>query len=57
VDYFDIVQQIVSILEDKTLQAGFLEYADVRGAGNDRVYGEMNTGTFWEETQKLLKKV
>ena len=45
VQYFDPVWQIVSILQDPDLQEGFLAAPDVRGVGDDRVYGEMNTGS------------
>ena len=47
-----MVSQVVSILEDDTMQEGFMTEADVRGEGSSRVRGEMNTGDWWEETEK-----
>ena len=51
------MQQVVSILEDPRLQDGFMTAPDVKGTGDTRVFGEMNTGMWWEETQKLIPQV
>jgi hypothetical protein len=42
-----MVMQAVSILEDETLQDGFMESPDIRGTGDSRVFGELNTGFWW----------
>jgi hypothetical protein len=47
----------VSILQDPKLQDGFMTKPDVRGTDGDRVYGEMNTGVWWEDTQKQIPDV
>jgi hypothetical protein len=47
----------VSILQDPNLQDGFMSKPDVRGVGDERVYGEMNTGLWWEETQEQIADV
>jgi|NorSeaMetagenome_1021524.scaffolds.fasta_scaffold711424_1 hypothetical protein len=57
VQYFDPVWQIVSILQDPDLQEGFLAAPDVRGVGDDRVYGEMNTGSWYVDTQEEAPEV
>ena len=46
--------QIVSLLKDPDLQAGFLTAPNEHYDGNgDRVYEEMNTGNWWVKTQEL----
>jgi hypothetical protein len=39
VRHFDIIEQLVSILEDPKLQDGFMDSPDVQGTGDDRVRG------------------
>ena len=57
VRHFDMVMQAVSILEDETLQDGFMESPDIRGTGDSRVFGELNTGLWWESTQEDAPEV
>jgi hypothetical protein len=57
VDYFDIVDQAVSIIQDPRLQDGFMTDTDIRNENGFRVYGEMNTGHCWEQAQKEAPKV
>ena len=57
VRHFDMVMQAVSILEDETLQDGFMELPDIRGTGDSRVFGELNTGFWWESTQEDAPEV
>ena len=52
-----MVMQAVSILEDETLQDGFMESPDIRGTGDSRVFGELNTGLWWESTQEDAPEV
>ena len=52
-----MVMQAVSILEDETLQDGFMELPDIRGTGDSRVFGELNTGFWWESTQEDAPEV
>ena len=52
-----MVMQAVSILEDETLQDGFMEFPDIRGTGDSRVFGELNTGFWWESTQEDAPEV
>ena len=52
-----MVMQAVSILEDETLQDGFMEVPDIRGTGDSRVFGELNTGFWWEYTQEDAPEV
>lgn len=52
-----MVMQAVSILEDETLQDGFMESPDIRGTGDSRVFGELNTGFWWESTQEDAPEV
>ena len=52
-----MVMQAVSILEDETLQDGFMEFPDIRGTGDSRVFGELNTGFWWESTQEDAHEV
>ena len=56
-DYFDIVDQAVSIIQDPRLQDGFMTDTDIRNENGFRVYGEMNTGQCWEEAQKQAPTV
>jgi len=57
VRHFDIIEQLVSILEDPKLQDGFMDSPDVQGTGDDRVFGELNTGLWWERTQDAAPEV
>jgi hypothetical protein len=57
VDYFDVVDQAVSIIQDPSLQDGFMTHTDIRHENGFRVYGEMNTGQCWEEAQKQADEV
>jgi hypothetical protein len=57
VRHFDIIQQLVSILEDPNLQDGFMDSPDVQGTGDDRVFGELNTGMWWERSQEAAPEV
>ena len=52
VEYFDMIKQAVSILQDHRLQDGFMTKPDIVGTGSDGVYGKMNIGRWWEDTQK-----
>ena len=54
VEHFDLLLQVVSILQDPKLQDGFMTKPDVRGTDGDRVYGEMNTGVWWEEVAEKV---
>jgi hypothetical protein len=44
VDYFDIIDQAVTIIEDPKLQEGFATASHLQGEGDNRVFGELNTG-------------
>lgn len=57
VDYFDVIQQAVSILADSRLMDGFMTKPDVQYVDGVRIYGEMNTGTFWEGSQQNAPEV
>jgi hypothetical protein len=46
-----MVDQIVSILGDDRLQEGFLTKPDIKLDAGERIYGELNTGEFWEGAQ------
>lgn len=52
-----MVDQIVSILCDARLQEGFLTEPDIKLDAGERIYGELNTGEFWEGAQKEAKPV
>lgn len=57
VDYFDCIEQAVSILADSRLTEDFMTQPGVQYVNEDRVYGEMNTGAFWEGAQEKAPRV
>ena len=51
-DYFDIIDQAVTIIEDPKLQEGFATASNVHGEGDNRVFGELNTGDNFVAAEK-----